>query len=113
MFTEQEHLQAKDPIVPLIYKKLIKEIQKFGPVKVEPKKTAIHLMNRYGFTTVVVRKNCLNLEIFLNHKIKSKRLSKVEQASANRYNHLITVNSPSDIDEELLGWMKEAYDLKA
>lgn len=113
MFTEQDHLQAKDPIVPLIYKKLIKEIQKFGPVKVEPKKTSIHLMNRYSFTNVVVRKNCLNLEIYLNHKVKSKRLAKVDQASANRYNHLITLQSPSDIDDELMGWMKEAYDLKA
>jgi len=113
MFTEQDHLQGKDPIVPLIFKKLIKEVQKFGPVKVEPKKMTIQLMNRYAFTGIVVRKNCLNLEIHLNHKLKSKRLSKIDQASANRYQHLITLISPSDIDDELLGWMKEAYDLKA
>ena len=113
MFTEQDHLTGKDPIVPLIYKKLIREVQKFGPVKIEPKKTSIHLINRFGFAGVVPRKNYINLEVHLNHKIKNKRMDKVEQASANRYNHTIMVYSPAEVDEELLGWLKEAYDLKA
>lgn len=112
-FTEQEHLTGKDPIVPLIYKKLIKEVQKFGAVKVEPKKTAIHLLNRTGFAGVYVRKSCLNLEVHLNHKVKNKRIQKAEQASANRYHHTIQLNSPAEVDEELLNWLKEAYELKA
>lgn len=112
MFTEQDHLQGKDPIVPLIYKKLIKEVNKFGVVKVEPKKASIHLVNRFSFTGIFVRKNCLNLEIQMNHKLKSKRFSKAEQVSANRYIHTVTIQSPAEVDEELLVWMKEAYDLK-
>lgn len=112
MFSEQDHLQGKDPIVNLIYKKLIKEVQKFGEVKIEPKKASIHLSNRFSFVGVTVRKNCLNLEIHLNHKLKSKRFSKAEQVSANRYDHTITVNSPTEVDEELVGWLKEAYELK-
>lgn len=112
MFSEQDHLSGKDPIVPLIYKKLIKEVHKFGLVKIEPKKMSIHLVNRFSFVSVYVRKNNLNLEIHLNHKIKSKRIQKVEQASANRFNHMVQVNSPNEVDDEILGWIKEAYDLK-
>ena len=112
-FTEQDHLQGKDPIVNLIYKKLIKEVHKFGLVKIDPKKTSIHLVNRFGFAGVYIRKNCINIEIHLNHKIKSKRFLKAEQASANRYHHTLQVNSPAEIDEELIGWLKEAYELKA
>lgn len=112
MFTEQDHLQGKDPIVNLIYKKLIKEVQKFGPVKIEPKKASIQLANRFAFVGILVRKNCLNLEVHMNHKLKSKKFSKVEQASANRYLHNITIFSPAELDEELLGWLKEAYELK-
>ncbi len=112
-FTEQEHLTGKDPIVPLIYKKLIREVQKFGAVKVEPKKTSIHLSNKGGFAGVYVRKSCLSLELNLHHKIKNKRIQKAEQASANRYHHTIQVNSPAEVDEELIGWLKEAYELKS
>lgn len=113
MFSELDHLQGKDPIVSLIYKKLIREVQKFGLIKIEPKKASIHLSNKFSFTGVFVRKNCLNLEIHLNHKIKSKRFIKAEQGSANRYHHTLTISTPSEIDEELIGWLKEAYDLKA
>jgi hypothetical protein len=112
-FTEQDHLAGKDPIVPLIFKKLIKEVQKFGVVRVDPKKTSIHLVNRTSFAGLYVRKSCINLEVHLNHKIKNKRIQKAEQASANRYHHTIQVNSPAEVDEELLGWLKEAFDLKA
>jgi len=112
-FTEQEHLLGKDPIVPLIYKKLVKEVQKFGPVRIDPKKTTIQLTNKAGFATMTIRKPCINLEIYLNHKIKHKRLPKVEQSSANRYVHHITLTSPAEVDEELLSWLKEGYEQKA
>lgn len=112
MYSEQDHLEGKDPITPLIYKKLIKEVQKFGLVKIEPKKASIHLVNRFSFVGVYVRKNNLNLEIHLNHKLKSKRIQKVEQASANRFDHLVQINSPAEVDAEILGWLKEAYEQK-
>ena len=66
---------------------LITELQKFGQVKIEPKKTSIHLVNRFGFAGVYTRKAYINLEVHLNRKLVSKRVSKVEQASSNRYHH--------------------------
>jgi hypothetical protein len=112
-YTELDHLQGKEAVVSIIYEKLIKELQKFGQLKIEPKKTSIHLGNRFGFAGVYTRSDYINLEVHLKHKLVSKRVSKVEQASPNRYHHTIRMSSPKDIDKELLGWLKEAYDLKA
>ncbi len=112
-YEEIDHLQGKEPIVTAMYEKLIKELKKFGPLKVEPKKTSIHLGNRFGFAGVYTRKDYINLEVHLHSKLKSKRVSKVEQASANRFHHTIKLSSSKDIDKELLGWLKEAYELKA
>jgi len=112
-YTELDHLDGKEPVVTVMYEKLIKELQKFGPLKIEPKKTSIHLGNRFGFAGVYTRKDYINLEVHLNHKLTSKRVSKVEQASAHRFHHTIKLNSVKDIDKELLGWLKEAYELKA
>jgi len=111
-YTEIGHLQDKEPIVSKIYYKLIKELQKFGQLKIEPKKTSIHLGNRFGFAGVYTRKDYINLEIHLNYKLTSDRVTKVEQASANRFHHIIKITKPQDIDKELLLWLKEAYELK-
>ena len=111
-YTELDHLRDKGPAVTAMYEKLIRELQKFGPLKIEPKKTSIHLGNRFGFAGVYTRKDYINLEIHLNHKLTGKRISKVERASANRFHHTIKLTSENDIDKELLIWLREAYELK-
>ncbi|HZX58592.1 MAG TPA: DUF5655 domain-containing protein [Mucilaginibacter sp.] len=111
-YTEIDHLHAKDQVVHAIYERLIKELLKFGALKIEPKKTSIHLGNRFGFAGVYTRKDYINLEVHLNHKLTSKRVSKVEQASTNRFHHTIKLSSVKDIDKELLNWLREAYELK-
>jgi hypothetical protein len=111
-FTESDHLAGKGPKVARVYERLIRELQQFGPVRIEPKKTSIHLINRFGFAGVYTRKEYINLEVHLNYQLNGKRISKAEQASANRFHHTIKLSDPEDIDAELLGWLKQAYDLK-
>jgi len=112
-YSELDHLNGKEQVVTSLYNKLINEVSKFGPVRIEPKKTSIHLCNRFGFAGVYTRKDYINLELHLARKAAGKKISKVEQASANRYHHTIKLTSVKDIDKELLGWLKEAYILKA
>jgi len=111
-YTELDHLKDKSPIVEKIYERLINELHKFGQLKIEPKKTSIHLGNRFGFAGVYTRKEYINLEVHLNFKLTNERISKVEQASANRFHHTIKLTSPKNIDKELLTWLKQAYELK-
>ena len=109
----QSHFEGKDPLVKQMFDKLLKGAQKFGPVKVEPKQTSIHLANRFGFAGVYTRKNYINLEIHLAYPLKSTRVTKLDQASANRYHHTIVLRSLDEIDAELFRWLKEAYLLKS
>lgn len=113
IYNELTHLQGKAPVVAEIYGKLIRELQKFGKLKIEPKKTCIHLGNRFGFAGVYTRKDYLNLEIHLKDRLPSKRVAKTDQASPNRFHHTIKISGPKEVDKELLGWLKAAYDLKA
>jgi len=112
-YTESDHLAGKEPGVIKTYRTLIDKLQQLGPLKIEPKKTSIHLGNRFGFAGVYTRKNYINLEVHLNYKLDNPRVSKVEQASANRFHHTIRLNGEKDIDKELLEWLKQAYALKA
>lgn len=111
-YIEMDHLISREPIVSKIYMRLIKELQKVGQLKIEPHKTSIHFGNRFGFAGVYSRKNYINLEVHLNYELTSERVSKVEKAPANRYHHTLKLTIEKDVDKELLGWLKEAYDLK-
>jgi hypothetical protein len=111
--SEKLHFDGKDAVVKKIYEKLVLGMKVFGPVKIEPKKTSIHLANRFGFAGVYTRSDYINLEIHLDHKLVSPRVVKVDKASANRFHHTVKLSAEKDVDRELLGWLKEAYQLKA
>jgi hypothetical protein len=80
----------------------------------DPKQTCVHLTAGKGGTAFAgfhPRKGALLLNIRLKKPLKSPRVRKMEQASANRCHCEIIVTSPSEVDDELLGWLEEAYQL--
>jgi hypothetical protein len=105
--------QTTDRAVREAYDALIRELQRFGPVVEEPKKTSIHLVRRTGFAGVHPRKACFVLTIRTTTAIDSPRVFKTEQASKNRVHNEINIQTADAIDPELLGWLATAYDLSA
>jgi hypothetical protein len=109
----EAHFAGKDPTVRKIYDHLLKHARKFGSVTEEPKKTSIHLVNKTAFAGVATRKSAIVLTIKSDHKLSSPRVHKSEQTSANRFHHEVKLTSPSDVDSEILGWLKNAYAMSA
>jgi hypothetical protein len=110
-FTVKSHFENKDSAVHQIYDRILKSTLKFGPVIEEPKKTSIHLVNRTAFAGVATRKNSIVLTIKSDRKISSPRIHKSEQTSASRFHHEVKLTSPTDVDAELLKWLKDGYAL--
>ena len=113
MYTIASHFENKSPLVFEIYTELIKALKRFGPIIEEPKKTSIHLVNRTALAGVATRKTSIVLTIKSDRKLAGSRIHKTEQVSANRFHHEIKLVSPSEVDDELIGWLREAYDLSA
>ena len=105
------HFENKELIVRQIYDRLVKSSRKFGPVIEEPKKTSIHLVRKSAFAGVATRKNAVILTIKSDRKLSSSRIHKSEQTSASRFHHEAKLTSPSEVDAELLKWLKDAYAL--
>lgn len=99
------------PQVQKLYQQLLSQLNKFGDVLVEEKKTSIHLKNRAGFAGVHPRKEYMLLEIVSNKPITGKRILKTEQVSKSRFHNKVKIENPEDIDSELLQWLKEAHEL--
>jgi hypothetical protein len=107
------HFADRDPVVERIYERLLAQAKKFGPVSEEPKKTSIHLVRSTAFAGVATQKKAVILTLRLTHDVRSKRVRRHEQASANRWHLELKLDQPSDVDAELAGWLREAYDLAA
>jgi hypothetical protein len=108
-YSVNEHFANKDPAVRALYDQLVSLLRTFGPIEEDPKKTSIHLNRKSALAGVETRKNYLVLNIKSDRALKSPRIQKAEQISAKRFHHKVRISSPSDFDEELQTWLREAY----
>lgn len=104
---------GKSPAVRRIYERLLARCEKFGPYEIEPKKTSVHLVRNTAFAGVHPRKAWLDLTIRTAAPLAGSRLRKNEQVSKNRWHGDVRLFSPDDVDRELAGWLRDAYELAA
>lgn len=107
------HFENKEPAVRKIYDRILKAALKFGPVGEDPKKTSIHLVNQTAFAGVATQKSALVLTIKSDRKVASPRVRRSEQVSAMRFHLEVKLNSPAEVDAELVKWLTHAYELSA
>ena len=109
--TVATHFADVEPDVAAIYQKLLSTARTFGQVVEDPKKTSIHLVRKSAFAGVATRKSALILTLKSTTDVKSPRIAKREQASANRWHLIVRLEQPQDVDKEIAGWLKRAYEI--
>ena len=112
-YSVDDHFQGKDPHVRLIYDHLLVQLRELGSIDEQPKKTSIHLARAVGFAGIQTRKSYLLLNIRSAQPIESPRILKAEQVSKNRYHQEVKLATVNDVDDELLAWLRAAYELSA
>lgn len=96
-----------------IYSCLLQELEKFGAFEIEEKKTCLHARaGRAAFLGIHPRREGLRLNIVLSRPLAGSRIVKSDQVSKSRFHNEIDVEVPSDIDGEVVAWLKEAYKLQ-
>jgi hypothetical protein len=107
------HFENRDPKVREIYRRLLAEARKLGPVIEDPKKTSIHLVRASAFAGVATRRDAVILTLKSSADIASPRIVKREQVSRSRWHIEVRLESGKDVDRELIGWMRDSYGLSA
>jgi hypothetical protein len=102
-----------DPAAREIYHAIRAATATFGDVKVEQKKTSVHLVAKSAFAGVHPRKGAVLLNIRSDAEIESPRIRKVEQVSRSRFHNEMLVASPEEVDREVVGWLRRAFNLSA
>lgn len=111
--TVQEHFDKCSPAVAATYARILEAAGKLGPFQQEAKKTSIHLVRKSAFAGIATRKTALILTLKSNKDLPSKRIAKREQASPNRWHLEVRLETPDQVDRELVSWLKTAYELAA
>jgi hypothetical protein len=105
------HFKGRAPFVREIYDRLIAAAEQFGPVKQDPKKTSIHLARKTAFAGVATRREALILTLKSASDIRSPRIIKREQASANRWHLEVELTDPNQVDKQIAAWLGRAIEI--
>ncbi|MBY0522045.1 MAG: hypothetical protein K2R98_01520 [Gemmataceae bacterium] len=106
-----DHLVGKDPSVREVYNRVLSVLRDIGPVAEEAKKTSVHLVRTSAPAGVEMRKGYLLLNLKSDHRVTGPRVAKAERVSARRYHFKVKLRRPDEVDTELEGWLRHAYDL--
>ena len=86
-----------------------------GTVKVQKSQISFynkHLFACVSFMRVRKKKDCpesyIVVTLGLEHKAESSRIDIATEPYPNRWTHHLLISEPDEIDEELMGWIKEA-----
>lgn len=101
------------PAADAIYAALLDSVGTFGDVRVEEKQASVHLAHRVAFAGVRPLSSRIVLTIVSVDPISSPRVDRSERVSRNRVHNELRLASPDQIDAELVGWLRTAYDLMA
>ena len=91
-------------------------------VRIDIKKTQISFSNKRMFACVSFIKArrakdrpspYLVVTFGLVHQAQSPRIDVATEAYPNRWTHHVTVGTPEEIDDELMGWVREAAEFSA
>ena len=110
-WTVEEHFEGKSPEVVSIYAKFVDKVKECGPVMVVPTKTRIGFQVRMTFADVMLRKQWLDGHVVLARRLESPRFTRIVSGSPRNHVHYFRFKSVEELDEEVGGWLREAYEV--
>jgi hypothetical protein len=99
---------AKSSLRP-IHERLMEAVQSFGDFEVSPKKGYISLRRKKQFATIGPATNT-RVEVGINHKSLAGDPRLIEQKPGSMCNYTIRMTQPDEVDDNVIGWIRQAYE---
>jgi hypothetical protein len=109
-FSVEQFLKGKSAHAIGVYRQFSALVNACGPIKIAPAKTRIGFQVRMIFAAVNgLSDRGLRAHVVLSRRLEHPRFSRIEKMTPKCYVHHFTIQSIDDCDEELRGWLCEAY----
>jgi len=92
-----------------IHDKLMNAIEKFGEFEIAPKKGYVSLRRKKQFAMIGPATQT-RVEVGLNIKGVKSTARLVEQPAGGMCQYKVNVTDAKEVDKELIGWLKQAFD---
>ena len=92
-----------------IHDALMAEIDRFGPFKIAPKKGYVSLRRKKQFAMIGPATNS-RVEVGINMKGLEGGERLVEQPAGSMCNYKVRLNEAGEVDADLIGWIRQAYE---
>jgi hypothetical protein len=108
----EEHVAPGHAMRPVFDELVARVRREVGDAEVVSLPCCIHLSGTHDFLAVLPRKTRLEVRFSLRRELASPRITHATRISGTTYKHSTDVAAVHDIDDELLGWLREAYHLE-
>jgi len=108
----EKHFKNKDR-AKVLFDWLVEAIwNDVGPCEIISIPCCIHLVGTYDFLAALPKKDSLEIRFALHRQLSHGRVSQCVQTSKTGWAVSIVLGSESDVDEEVLGWLRESYHIR-
>ncbi len=102
---------GKGEEIRLLYKILIDKVMAFGEVDIHFGKWNLTIRRLSTFLSIMVEKGHLTLVFISEKPIDDFPVYQHHQHTASRFSNVVKIESEDEIDDQLIGWLKQAWEL--
>ena len=107
--TLEEYFSTGPPHERPIFDAVMAGLAGVGPILVEPVSVGLFLKRSQSFCELRPRNKWVNVSFGLPRRLHDARVRRAEDYSASSTYHWVRVNDASEVDDQLIGWLTEAY----
>lgn len=94
-----------------IFEAVMAGLDGIGSIHVEPVSVGIFLKRSTSFAQLRPKTKWVAVSFSLERTVHSARIARKVMPHGGRYHHVVNVRRADEVDDELLGWLAEAYDV--
>ena len=107
--TLTEYFSTGPAIEKPIFDAVIAHLDSLGPVHVEPVSVGIFFKNPRKFAQQRPMQRWIALSFSVSQKVDHRLMTRKPIAHGGRWYCVVNLRSPDDLDDEIRGWLTEAY----
>jgi hypothetical protein len=92
-----------------IFEAVMAHLDSVGPVHVEPVSVGIFLKHDRTFVQLRPMRDWVALSFSLRRRVNHPCIKRKVEPYHGRYYHVANLRGPEDVDDEIKGWLTEAY----
>jgi Domain of unknown function (DUF5655) len=104
-----EVFEGRPPVQRELYDVMLAHLESLGGVHADAVRVGVFWKTDRKLAEIRPMARALSVQLTLPREVDTP-ITRVLRASSEKFVHIIRVNDPDEIDDELLGWLTEAYD---